>query len=266
MNKNTIKFSILTILLVIIFLIAFFSTFRIERFKESGNIDDILAPIFAILIFAAYFVWFYFKTVKYYPSFSSFFWLSVLITFIGEMSMGLDTKVQVYIGGNYWEFLAAILGYLGLGMIAFYLSLAIKSKRTYYLAMFIVGVPLLEVFLLKNIRILVFPPFTALSASYYWALSVYPRYFTNPEISRELKRKRLKLILISAFVSLFIIAPIMVFGLDIRQPDFIERGIDFIPLDVWVIGIGVIFYAIIFFIDFLPDIVRKDYWLKEKVK
>lgn len=130
--------------------------------------------------------------------------------------------------------------------------------------MFIVGVPLLEVLLLKNITILTFPPFTILSASFYWTLSVYPRYFANPEISWELKRKRLKRIVISALVSLFIIAPIMIFGLGIRQPDFIERGINFIPLDMWVLGIGVTFYAIIFFMDFLPDIIKKDYWLKEK--
>ena len=130
--------------------------------------------------------------------------------------------------------------------------------------MFIVGVPLLEVLLLKNIKILVFPPFTILSASYYWALSVYPRYFTNPEISWGLKRKRLKRIVISALVSLFIIAPIMILGLGIRQPDFAERGIDFIHLDMWVLGIGVIFYAIIFFIDFLPDFIKKYWFLKHK--
>ena len=260
---NKTKNIIAVILLVIIFLIAFFSTFRLERFKESGDINDLIAPIFAILIFAAYFTWFYFKTAKNYPIFKKFFWLSVLITFIGEMSMGLDTKIEVFFGGNYWEYLAMPFAYILLAMIAFYLSL-IKSKRMYYLAMFIVGVPLLEVLLLRNITILVFPPFTILSASYYWALSVYPRYFTNPEISRKLKGKRLKLILISALVSLFIIAPVMIFGLDIRSPDLAERGINFIPLDMLILGIGVIFYAIIFFIDFLPDIIKKDYWLKEK--
>ncbi|OGC48011.1 hypothetical protein A2713_00650 [candidate division WWE3 bacterium RIFCSPHIGHO2_01_FULL_35_17] len=262
--KNKIKHIIFITVLAAVFLIALFSSSRIEHFKENGNIDDLIAPIFAILVFAAYFGWLYFKAIKNYPVFKKFFWLSVFIAFIGEMSMGLDTKIETAVSGSYWEFLAMPLAYLTLGMIAFYLSLLIKSKRIYYLAMFIVGVPLLEVLLLKNITILTFPPFTILSASFYWTLSVYPRYFANPEISWELKRKRLKRIVISALVSLFIIAPIMIFGLGIRQPDFIERGINFIPLDMWVLGIGVTFYAIIFFMDFLPDIIKKDYWLKEK--
>jgi len=262
--KNKIKHIIFITAFVVVFLVAFFSIFRIEYYKESGNIDDIIAPIFAILIYAALFAWLYFKAIKNYPIFKKFFWLSIFIILIGELSMGLDGKIQTYLDKVYWEFLAMVLGYLTLAMVAFYLSLMIKSKRTYYLAMFIVGVPLLEVLLLKNIKILVFPPFTILSASYYFALSIYPRYFTNPEISRELKRKRLKRIVISALVGLFIIAPIMIFGLGVRSPDFIERGINFIPLDMWVLGIGVIFYAIIFFMDFLPDIIKKDWFLKEK--
>src|SRR3989344_6351883 len=125
--KNKIKHIIFITAFVVVFLVAFFSIFRIEYYKESGNIDDIIAPIFAILIYAAFFAWLYFKAIKNYPIFKKFFLLSVLITIIGEFSMGLDTKVEVYFSDNHWDYLAMILGYLTLAMTAFYLSLIIKN-------------------------------------------------------------------------------------------------------------------------------------------
>jgi hypothetical protein len=248
---------------VVLYLFSVFDTFKIQNFlKEGGRFTDILLPLIVVLFFFTYLAWLFIKTAKIYPFFLKFFALSLLFGFIGEMSMGLDGKIETARNGDYLEYLIMTYTYLVLGTIAFYLKQAIKKKRLYYLAIFIIGVLGIEILFLRNWPILFNPVFTILSSSFYWALSVYPAYFTNPNIARKLKRKRLILISAAAFISFFIIAPVIIYGFGVRLPEMIDYGIEFLPVHVLILGIGVIFYAVLFFIDFLPDMIKTSYFLK----
>ncbi|MHC4266295.1 MAG: hypothetical protein ACYSUK_10240 [Planctomycetota bacterium] len=178
------------------------------------------------------------------------------------MSMGLDGKIETAINVDYLEYLIMSYTYLVLGTIAFYLNEAIKNKRLYYLVIFIIGVLLIEILFLRNWLIILNPVFTILSSSFYWALSVYPAYFTNPNIAWNLKRKRLILISAIAFISFFIIAPAIIYGFGFRLQEMLDYGVNFLPVHVLILGIGVIFYGLLFFIDFLPDIIKKSYFIK----
>jgi hypothetical protein len=39
----------------------------------------------------------------------------------------------------------------------------------------------------------------------------------------------------------------------------LDYGVTFLPIHVLILGIGVIFYALLFFADFLPDIIKRSY-------
>jgi len=255
--KNSIKLSILNILLVALYLFSVFDTFKIQNFlKEGGKVFDIILPLIVVLLFLSYFAWLFIKTAGTYPLYLKFFGISLFFGFIGEMSMGLDGKIETAINGDYLEYLIMTYTYLVLSTVAFYLNQAIKNKRLYYLAIFIIGVLLIEILFLRNWLIIINPVFTILSASFYWALSVYPAYFTNPDISRNIKRKRLILIATVAFISFFIIAPAVIYGFGFRLPEMVEYGVDFIPVHVLIFGIGVVFYALLFVVDFIPDMIK----------
>ncbi|MHC4131786.1 MAG: hypothetical protein ACYSSP_08420 [Planctomycetota bacterium] len=261
--KNAIRLSMFNILLVVLYLFSVFDTFKIQNFlKEGGSFSDILLPLIVVLLFFSYFTWLFIKTARTYPLFLKFFALSMFFGFIGEMSMGLDGKIETAINGDYLEYLIMTYTYLVLGTIAFYLNQATKNKRLYYLAIFIIGVLLIEILFLRNWPIILNPVFTILSASFYWALSIYPAYFTNPNIAWNLKRKRLILVSSAAFISFFIIAPVIIYGFGVRLPEMVDYGVDFLPVHILILGIGVIFYALLFFADFLPDMIKKSYFSK----
>ncbi len=261
--KNPVKLSTFNVLLVVLYLFSAFNTFKIQNFlKEGGKVFDILLPLLVVLFFLSYFTWLFIKTARNYPHYLKFFALSMLFAFIGEMSMGLDGQIETAINGNYLEYLIMTYHYLVLSTIAFYLNQAIKNRRLYYLVIFIIGVLLIEILLLRNWLIILNPVFTILSASFYWALSIYPAYLTNPDISWNLKRKRLILIAVIAFISFFIIAPAVIYGFGFRLPEMVDYGVDFLPVHVLILGIGVIFYGLLFFVDFLPDIIKKSYFLE----
>jgi len=261
--KNLIKLSTFNVLLVVLYLFSVFNTFKIQNFlKEGGRVFDILLPSLVVLFFLSYFTWLFIKTARNYPHYVRFFALSMLFAFIGEMSMGLDGQIETAINGNYLEYLIMTYHYLVLCTISFYLNQAIKNKRLYYLVIFIIGVLLIEILFLRNWLIILNPVFTILSASFYWALSIYPAYLTNPYISWNLKRKRLILIAAMAFISFFIIAPGIIYGFGFRLPEIVDYGVNFLPVHVLILGIGVIFYGLLFFVDFLPDIIKKSYFLE----
>lgn len=264
--RNTIISGIFIVLLWVFFFVSFFAIFRIQNFLEKGGriTTGIIFPFLSFLVYLLCFFWFYSRTAKACPNYRKFFALSLIFAFLGEISMGINEKVEVAMSGNYLEYLAPIFGYLILGTTAFYLNLWVKNKRIFYLLMFIIGVYLIEVLFLKNVDIGIPSLFMILASSFYWALSVYPRYFTDPGISWNLKRKRLILIGALAFISLFVIAPIMMYGFDLRHPDLAEYGVTFAPLHIFSMGIGVIFYALLFLVDFLPDIIKANYFLREK--
>jgi len=255
-NGIAIKSGGLVGLLVVLFVLAFVGIFVIQDYLAEGrrNIDFVLS-MGVETAFVLYFVWFYARTRKLYANWPAFFGISVLFAFIGEMTMGYG-QVETVMAGKYLEFVAVVFHYLVLATVVFYLNLAVKSKRVYYLLNFIIGIYLIEVLLLRNMAIGIPSLFMVLAASFYWALSVYPRYFTNPNISRQLKRKRLILMGILAFISVFVIAPIMMFGFGLRQPDLMLYGITFVPTHLVCIGIGAVFYTLLFFVDFVPDIIK----------
>jgi hypothetical protein len=258
--KNAIKLSIFNVLLVVLYLFSVFDTFKIQNFfKEGGNFSDIVLPLIVVLFFFSYFAWLFIKTAKTYPLFLKFFVISLFFGFIGEMSMGLDGKIETARNGDYLDYLIMTYTYLVLVTIAFYLNQAIKNKRLYYLAIFIIGVLGIEILFLRNWLIILNPVFTILSASFYWALSIYPAYFTNTNIAWNLKRKRLFLVSAIGFISFFIIAPVIIYGFGFRLQEMSDYGIEFLPVHVLILGIGVIFYAILFFADFLPDIIKRSY-------
>jgi hypothetical protein len=58
------------------------------------------------------------------------------------------------------------------------------------------------------------------------------------------------------YLLVFIITPVLMFGFGLRQPDLMLYGITFVPTHLVCIGIGVIFYALLFFVDFVPDIIK----------
>jgi len=266
-HKNPVRLSAFNILLVVLYLFAVFDTFKIQNFlKEGGEISDIFLPLLVVLFFLSYFTWLFIKTARTYPLYLKFFGFSLFFAFIGEMTMAINEKIDTVLTGDYLEYLIMAYTYLVLSTIAFYLNQAIKNKRLYYLVIFIIGVLLIEILFLRNWLIILNPVFTILSASFYWALSVYPAYLTNPDISRNLKRKRLTLIAAIAFISFFIIAPAIIYGFGVRLPEMVDYGVNFLPVHVLILGIGVIFYGLLFFVDFLPDIIKKSYFLKPQEK
>ena len=242
--------------LLVLFFSAFIGIFVIQDYFEEGRrTSDFVLGLSGVVVFVLYFLWFYSWTKRLYANWGAFFNLSLLFAFIGEMTMGYG-QVETVVAGKYLEFVAVVFHYLVLGSIVFYLDLGVRSKRIYYLLVFIIGVYLVEVLLLWNTAIGIPSLFMVLAASFYWALSVYPRYFTDPNIIRELKRKRLTLMGILAFVSVFVIAPVMMFGFGLRQPDLMEYGITFVPTHLVCIGIGAVFYVLLFLVDFVPDIIK----------
>lgn len=265
--KKAITLGALNVLLAVLYLFSVFSTFIIQNFlNEGGEFANIILPLIVVLFFFSYFTWLFVKTAKTFPLFLKFFVISLFFGFIGEMSMGLDGKIETARNGDYLEYIIMTYTYLVLGMIAFYLNQGIKNKRLYYLAIFIVGVLGIEILFLKNWLIIFSPVFTILSSSFYWALSIYPAYFTNPDIPRSLKRKRLILVAAAGFFSFFVIAPVIIYGFGFRLQEMLDYGVDFLPVHVLILGIGVIFYALLFFVDFLPDIIKKSYFLKTPEK
>ena len=56
--------------------------------------------------------------------------------------------------------------------------------------------------------------------------------------------------------AVFVIAPVMMFGFGLRQPDLMEYGITFVPTHLVCIGIGAVFYVLLFLVDFVPDIIK----------
>ena len=253
---SAIKTGGLVGLLVVLFFLAFVGIFVIQDYLEEGRPSrDFVLGLSGVVVFVLYFVWFYSRTRRLYANWGRFFGISVLFAFIGEMTIGYG-QVETVMAGKYLEFVAVVFHYLVLGTIVFYLNLGVRSNRIYYLLVFIIGVYLIEVLLLRNMAIGIPSLFMVLAASFYWALSVYPRYFSNPNISRELKRKRLTLMGVLAFVSVFVIAPVMMFGFGLRQPDLMLYGITFVPTHLLCIGIGVVFYGLLFFVDFVPDIIK----------
>jgi len=254
LNRRKTIFLIL-VLLALNFL-AFVGVFVIQDYFEEGRSSrDFVLAAGAEAVFVLYFVWFYARTRRLYSNWGAFFGLSLLFAFIGEMTMGYG-QVETVMAGKYLEFVAVAFHYLVLGTVVFYLNLAVRSNRVYYLLNFIIGIYLIEVLLLRNMAIGIPSLFMILAASFYWALSVYPRYFTNPAISRNAKRKRLILMGILAFISVFVITPVMMFGFGLRQPDLMLYGITFVPTHLLCIGIGAVFYGLLFFVDFVPDIIK----------
>jgi len=253
---SSIKTGGLVGVLVVLFFLAFVGIFVIQDYFEQGRKDiDFVLSAGAEAAFVLYFVWFYARTKRLYANWPAFFGINLLFAFIGEMTMGYG-QVETVMAGKYLEFAAVVFHYLVLGTVVFYLNLAVRSNRVYYLLNFIIGIYLIEVLLLRNMAIGIPSLFMVLAASFYWALSVYPRYFTNPVISRDAKKKRLILMGVLAFVSVFVIAPVMMFGFGLRQPDLMLYGITFLPTHLLCIGIGAVFYGLLFFVDFVPDIIK----------
>ncbi|MHC4757729.1 MAG: hypothetical protein ACYTE8_03655, partial [Planctomycetota bacterium] len=51
----------------------------------------------------------------------------------------------------------------------------------------------------------------------------------------------------------------IIYGFGFRSQEMLDYGVTFLPIHVLILGIGVIFYALLFFADFLPDIIKRSY-------
>ncbi|MHC4675156.1 MAG: hypothetical protein ACYTBZ_21940, partial [Planctomycetota bacterium] len=150
---SAIKTGGLVGLLVVLFFLAFVGIFVIQDYFEEGRKDsDFVLSAGAEAAFVLYFVWFYSRTKRLYANWGRFFGLSLLFAFIGEMTMGYG-QVETVMAGKYLEFVAVVFHYLVLGSVVFYLNLGVRSNRIYYLLVFIIGVYLIEVLLLRNMEI-----------------------------------------------------------------------------------------------------------------